>query len=175
MNSRTWKKYEQTVAEEFGMKRALQKGTKTKEDIAPEEGVDAAPWIVDAKLRKNLSVWRWMEELVEYARAKDKPPILVFREFPKRQSYAVLEQKWFFSNFEGHIQYFSLQPWSKMGRRNFNKAWKETRKICGTNRIPGLLMGITQGDIDYVCIKFENLISLMKAKGMLKGENDGEV
>lgn len=176
MHSRTWKAFETKVARMFGYERALMKGTATKEDAAPPEGAGAAKWVIDAKLHSNLSLWAWMADLVKYARYKTKPAILVFREYPKRQSYAVVEYEWFFDSFLGHISLFSLKQWKKSEMRDFHKAWKDVENWCEESelpRIPGLLMAIKAGELDYVCIKVENLISLMKAKKMLKGETNG--
>jgi len=168
MHSRTWKKFETKTARRFGYERALMKGTDTKEDAAPAEGAESARWVIDAKLRTALNIWKWMDDLVKYASEKDKPAILVFSEYNKRGDYAVVEWRWFRANFKSHITFFFLQPWDKRERRNFEKAWAHTYQGAGENRIPGLLMGIEKGDIDYVCIKAENLISLMKAKGLLE-------
>lgn len=175
MADKPWKVYERKVAKMFGYERALQKGTKTKEDAAPPEGIEAARWVIDAKLNKTIVVWSWMAALVEYAKGKNKPAILVFRQPPKHQSYAVVEKAWFFTRFHSHLTFFKLSPWSKQGRRDFNTAWGEVKKSCGAKQLPGLLMGVEKGSMDYVCIKAENLISLMTAKGMLKGETDDEV
>jgi len=177
MHSSTWKKFEMKVARMFGYERALMKGTATKEDAAPPEGADAAEWVIDAKLKSQLNIWSWMADLVEYAKEKGKPAIVVFRHYPKLQAYAVVEYEWFFDSFLGHISLFTLQQWHKNEMRNFTKAWKDVKEWAEGSelpRIPGLLMAIKAGELDYVCIKAENLISLMKAKGMLKEENDEE-
>ncbi len=179
MADKAWKAYERRVAAQFNMKRALQKGTRAKEDIAPEEGIDAAPWIIDAKKRKRLEVWGWMRELCEYAAEKGKPPILVFQPWGKPQNYAVVTRDFFTSNFSSHMDCFWTYLFEKSSKMTFEEAWSGLKYLSGKkNRIPLMYMKIKSFEpgvtelADYFCIKLENLISLMKAKNMLKGEED---
>lgn len=177
MNSRSWKRYEQQVAESFGYTRALMKGTKEKSDAAPAEPGEEARWIIDAKLRTDLELWKWMAELVDYSEEKGKPPILVFKVYRKHQSYAIVTRDFFFSNFRLHISNFKMIWWKKFDKMNFQEAFEKATKNAGDNRIPGLLMDQYNeaGHIDYICIKLENLMSLMKAKGMFeKGAEEDE-
>jgi len=167
---KAWKAYERKVAKMFGMKRALQKGTKAKEDVAPEEGIDAAKWIIDAKKRKTIEVWSWMADLVKYAKEKDKPAILVFQPWGKPGDYAIMEYSWFMENFRSHIDCFYQSSLNK-GVSRFEVAWSEVKSIAKrTNSLP-LLHLCPIAIPEYTCIKAENLISLMKAKGLLTQEN----
>lgn len=180
MANSTWKKYEWKIGKKFGMVRALQKGTRAKEDIAYEEGIDATPWIIDAKKRKELKVWTWMRELCEYAAEKGKPPILVFQPWGKPQNYAVVEAVWFCREFSSHTELFAFLKFHKNERKSFETAWQEVKKAAQKNKasqFPALAMRLGHAgiSIDYICLKLENLISLMKAKNMLEGEDEKEI
>jgi hypothetical protein len=180
MPDKPWKAFERRVAKQFGMQRALQRGSDVKEDVAPEGGIDAVPWVIDCKKTKRLNVWTWMKELKEYADEKGKPPILVFQPWGKPQSYAIVTSTWFDQNFESHHSCFAFAHFVKNEKSNFEEAWKGTKKSIRTHNslfkgqaLPAMSMFVDKhyGQPDYICIKLENLISLMKAKGMLEVDN----
>ena len=170
MHSRSWKRYESSVSAMFGGKRALMKGTKEKADIVNLDGRDM-PWVIDAKLRTKLEIWTWMRDLVKYAEKTGRPAILVFREFSKRGSYAVVEKGWFMEQFDefGHLWRWHI--WSKDDRDTFPAAMAEAKKLAGDNKIPILMMKQrANGDVDYVCIRAANLKSMMICKGLINLE-----
>ncbi len=173
MADKGWKVYEREVSRFFGYQRALMKGTEEKSDARPLDGSEPE-WIIDAKKRKKLYLWQWMSDLVEYSQREEKPAILVFSVYGKRQSYAVVERKWFFGNFAVYIGNFRMMFWKKSDRKSFEQAFREATVNAGDDRIPGLLMNqySEAGNIDYICIEIEHLISLMKAKKMLKTERE---
>jgi len=131
MPDKAWKAYERRIAKKFGMQRALQKGTKAKEDVVGAEGIDAVPWVIDAKKRKTLLIWSWMADLVKYADEKGKPPILVFQPWGKQQNYAVVKTRWFLDNFSSHYGLFYETHFSRLDRRTFEEAWKTTTERAG--------------------------------------------
>jgi len=173
MHSRTWKKYEQKIAELFGYQRALMKGTDEKADAAPADGTEPE-WIIDAKVRTKLSPWAWMADLVEYSLKLNKPAILVFRAVGEGQSYAVVEKRWFFSKFAFWVPDYRMIFWKKNDSMSFQKAFSRVTRLAGDKKVPGLLMNqySEQGHIDYICIKIEDLLRLMEAKGMLEGRKE---
>lgn len=174
MADKAWKAYERRVAAMFHMKRALQKGTTEKADIVPNDGSEC-PYVIDAKKRKSLRIWSWMYKLVQYAQSKRKAPILVFQPWGKKQNFAVIRLRWFFKNFRRHVDCFSFESWSKPEKRDFQTAWNNAKMVASReNKIPGMFLEIVPDNIDYVCIKLENLISLMKTANMLGGVDNEE-
>jgi len=83
--SQAWKYEERVVAGMFNSKRALQKGTDTKEDIEDDL------FCIDTKLRKTWQVETWFDELQTYARKKGKIPILCLRKPGKKRRLAVVD------------------------------------------------------------------------------------
>lgn len=174
MADKAWKAYERKIATIFHGKRALEKGTDEKADIKWKNG-DEMPWVIDVKLHKKLAIWKWMRDLVEYSRNQDKSPILVFRVFGKRGSFAVVEREWFHTTFAGHVSMFRLWFWKKFDMDTFQEIWKKATKSAGkANRMPGLAMTPrkTNDGYDFVCISVQNLQSLMKARGLFEGRDD---
>ena len=174
MADKPWKAFERKVAKMFFGKRALEKGTDEKADIKWENG-DEMPWVIDAKLHKGLAIWKWMKELVKYSGEQGKPPILVFREFGKQGSFAVVEREWFHTSFAGHVSMFRLWFWKKPDTDTFQEVWKKASKSANkANRIPGVAMTPrkTNDGYDFVCIRVQNLQSLMKARGFFEGRDD---
>jgi hypothetical protein len=180
MSDKPWKAYERKISRLFGWQRALQKGTNAKEDIAPKEGIDAAPWIIDCKKRKTLLIWSWMADLVKYADEKGKPPILVFQPWGKRQNYAVVKTRWFLDNFSSHYGLFYETHFTRSDKRTFEEAWKTTTERAGKSMESQyclLSMYVEKASLahsDYVCVKLENLISLMKTKNLLEVRENGQ-
>ena len=85
MANKQWKYEERVVAGMFNSKRALQKGTDTKEDI------ESDLFCVDTKLRQNWSVEKWFDELQTYSRKHNKIPILCLRKPGKKRRLAVVD------------------------------------------------------------------------------------
>lgn len=90
-----WKAEERTVANLFGTKRQLMKGTDTKEDIISDL------FMVDVKLRRRWNVQQWYRELRESAGEKSKIPILTVREPGKKLRLAVLDLDYLVSILKG--------------------------------------------------------------------------
>ena len=95
MASNAWKAEERKVAQMFNTKRALMKGTSTKEDV-----ISDIFWI-DTKLRKTWSVETWFDELQSYARKKGKTPILCLRKPGKKRRLAVVDMDHLVSILKG--------------------------------------------------------------------------
>lgn len=90
-----WKREELKIAKEMNSKRALQKGTDTKEDV--EHNL----FVIDSKLRKAWRVDVWYDELKRYADKKGKIPILVLRKPGRKRRLAVIDFDYFNSLCKG--------------------------------------------------------------------------
>ena len=90
-----WKYEERVVAGMFNTKRALMKGTDTKEDI------EDALFCLDTKLRANWRVDVWYDELQQYARKHNKIPILCLRKPGKKRRLAVVDMDHLVSILKG--------------------------------------------------------------------------
>jgi len=90
-----WKREELKIAKEMNSKRALQKGTDTKEDV--EHNL----FVIDSKLRKAWRVDVWYDELKRYADKKKKIPVLVLRKPGRKRRLAVLDFDYFVSLCKG--------------------------------------------------------------------------
>ena len=167
MADKPWKREERIVAELFGYKRALMKGTDTKEDATPEEG--EPKWIIDSKLRETLELWKWMRELVMYANKKGKPAILSFRYPGKKIRYVITEWSWFQKSFNPYLGLFRMSIWTKGAKTNFEDKWAEAEKVSKKEKIAGVLMDPKSDDDSgwYVIVKLHHLLALMKQTHMI--------
>ena len=90
-----WKREELKIAKELNTKRALQKGTDTKEDV------EHSLFCIDSKLRKNWRVDVWYDDLKRYSDKKKKIPILVLRKPGRKRRLAVVDFDYLVSILKG--------------------------------------------------------------------------
>ena len=83
MNKRTWKRFEQTTAQELGTSRELFAG--------PGGDVKHSLFLVDTKNRARWSISTWFAKLKQDAGKRSKIPLLVVKEPAKHTKLAICE------------------------------------------------------------------------------------
>lgn len=78
--SRTWKRFEQRVAEFFGARRRPLSGNRSGRDDVIGDDADHPRLFLEAKLRERHAVYRIWDAAAKLAKKADKTPVVCLQE-----------------------------------------------------------------------------------------------